>query len=312
MKYVVTGGAGFIANHLIRELLKVGHSVAIIDDLSTGKQTNIDDVKALGQVTFHQRKVEDGVDDIIASEKPDGIFHMAAIPRVQYSIAEPLESHNSNVNGTMNVLEAAKKHGVKRVVFSSSCSVYGDIKTMPLQENMVTQPLSPYALHKLVGEHYMRLYNMLYGLETVSLRYFNVYGPKQDPNGAYASLIPLFLEKFKKGEEPVINGEGTQTRDFVYVGDVVRANILAMESQKKEILGRVYNIGTGEETSVNDVADALVSLMQPKTRPVHGPGVVEMTKVRADNSLAREVLGWEPSMRFADGIKKTVDSFLEE
>jgi UDP-glucose 4-epimerase len=311
MKYLVTGGAGFIANHLIRELLSQGNSVVILDDLSTGKQQNVDELAALGTVVFYEQKVEAPVEVLFEKEKLDGVFHMAAIPRVQYSIAEPLESHNSNINGTLNILEAAKKYGVKRVVFSSSCSVYGDQKKMPLQETQTTYPLSPYALHKLVGEHYMRLYHLLYSLETVSLRYFNVYGPNQDPNGAYASLIPRFLDQLQKGETPVINGDGTQTRDFVYVQDVVRANILAMQNPNKDILGKVYNIGTGEEVSVNDVSEQIVAIMKTPLRPKHGPGVVEMTKVRADNSLAKEVLGWEPTVRFKDGIVKTVQAFLE-
>lgn len=291
MKYIVTGGAGFIGGHLTRTLLERGDSVVILDDLSTGKKENID-AMAHDNLTFYENSVRDNLDEIFEKEKPDGVFHLAALPRVQFSIAEPVKTHEANINGTLNLLEACKKHGVKRFVFSSSSSVYGDQDTLPLIETMNPNPLSPYALHKLVGEYYCHLYHMHYDMETVSLRYFNVYGPKQDPEGAYATLIPKFTQMFLDGVTPVINGDGEQTRDFTYVTDVVNANLLAMSTDNKDAFGEMFNVGAGNNISVNDVTDRLKELAKSDIEPEHGPSVIEPKNTYADFSKTKKHLEW--------------------
>src|SRR3989338_7380257 len=297
MKALVTGGAGFIGSNLVDELIKQNYDVTIIDNLSTGNKNNLNpaarfieaDITNLEQIKPHFKGI-------------DFVFHLAALPRVQESIENPIETHHTNVNGTLNVFLAAKEAEVRRVVYSASSSAYGNVETLPLTEDILPQPMSPYGLHKYIGEHYARLFALLYGIETVSLRYFNVYGPRMAFTGAYVLVLSVFLQQKKAGKKLTITGDGTQTRDFTYVGDVVRANILAATSDKVGS-GEVMNIGAGDNRSINEVAEMLgveVEHIAPRVEP---------HDTLADHSKATKLLDWEPQVKFADGLEKTVDWF---
>ena len=296
MKYLVTGGAGFIGTNLVKKLLEEKHEVVVLDNFAGGK---------------HEDRMQSGVEYIegdIRDEKKldevlvkgfDGIFHMAALPRVSFSVEQPWETHEVNVDGTLKVLLAAKKHGVKRLVFSSSSSTYGDQEKYPVVEDeVIKKPIAPYALHKLIGEHYCRLFSELYGLETVSLVYFNVYGPYFDPEGAYALVIGRFIKQVKNGEPMTICGDGEYFRDYTHVEDIVRANILAMT---KETVGKgeTINIGNGDPHSVNE----LVKLIGGESVNIE-PRVGDMRYTEADNKKAKELLGWEPTISLEEGIEK--------
>lgn len=310
MKYIVTGAAGFIGGHVAEGLLKRSDSVVILDNLDGGKQEIVDLLLPKGDVVFYKRSVTDNLDDIFEKEKPDGVFHLAAQPRVQLSIAEPLKTHEANINGTLNILETARKFEVPRVVFSSSSSVYGDQDQLPFVESMAPNPMSPYALHKLVGEYYCHLYHMLYGVETISLRYFNVYGPRQNADGAYANLISKFADRFLRGEVPSINGDGTHTRDYTFVTDVVSANLAAMDTKNNEAIGTVFNVGAGNQISTNDVSEKIREILKTDIVPKKGPEVVEPKATYADYSKAQKLLGWEPKVAFEDGIKVAMDYYM--
>lgn len=286
----MTGGAGFIGSHLVDALLEAGKEVIVIDDLSGGKRERVDP-----KATLHVVDIRDY--DAIAPlfSGAEYVFHLAALPRVQYSIEHPTETHAVNVNGTLNVLLAAKEAGVKRVVYSASSSAYGNQETLPLREDMLPAPLSPYGLHKFIGEHYAHVFSEVYGLSTVSLRYFNVYGPRLDPDGAYALVIGKFLKQRSEGGPMTITGDGTQTRDFTHVRDVVRANLLAAESTQVGH-GEVVNIGAGRNASINELAHLIGG---PVT---YIPARLEPKNTLADNTKARELLGWIPEVALADGI----------
>lgn len=287
---VVTGGAGFIGSHLTRALLERGFRVRVIDDLSGGKRERIPN-----EAQLHQADIRD-----LAAIEPifkdaTYVFHTAALPRVQPSIADPITTHGVNVNGTLNVLWAAHRAGVKRVIYSASSSAYGNQPTLPLRENMSANPLSPYGLQKYIGELECRLFSVVYGLETVSLRYFNVYGPGASTDGAYALVIGRFLEQRKRGEPMTIVPDGTQSRDFTHVRDVVHANMRAAESPNVGA-GEVINIGGGKNHSVLEVAELIGGkkvFIEPRVEPKH---------TRADISKAKRLLGWEPEVKFEDGI----------
>ncbi|RJQ31414.1 SDR family oxidoreductase [Candidatus Parcubacteria bacterium] len=296
-KVLVTGGAGFIGSNLVKELVNANDEVTIIDNLSTGKKENIHprakfvkaDITDFEQIKPHFKGM-------------DFVFHMAALPRVPYSIDHPVETHNININGTLNVLLAAKEAKVRRLVYSASSSAYGNSERLPLKEDQLPQPMSPYGLHKYVGEHYAKLFFLFYGLETVSLRYFNVYGPNMAFSGAYCLVIAVFLKQKKEGQPLTITGDGTQTRDFTFVFDVVRANILAAKSDKVG-KGEVINIGAGHNHSVNEVA-----------KIIGGPTVniaprVEPHDTLADNTLAKKLLDWQPEVDFNEGMKRTIEWF---
>ena len=289
-KVVVTGGAGFVGSHLVDGLVAKGYEVEVIDTLVAGNAALVNPKAKLHQVDIRDLEA---IKPVIAGAKY--VFHLAALPRVQASIDRPLETHEANVTGTLNVLVAAKEGGVKRVVFSSSSSVYGDQDTMPLVETMKPNPKSPYGMHKLMGEMYAEMWSRDFGLETVSLRYFNVYGTRQDPDGAYALVIGKFLKMRKEGKSLTITGDGTQTRDFTHTADVVRANILAAEGERVG-KGEVINIGAGENQSLNRVAELF-------NHPIeYIPARFEPHDTLADRSRARELLGWEPQVPFEKGI----------
>lgn len=291
-KYLVTGGAGFIGSNLVDALVKAGHKVTVLDNLSTGKKTNLNPkAKFIKADICDLKKIKPAFKGI------DGVFHIAAIPRVQLSIEQPLETNEANVTGTLNVLLAAKDAGVKRIVYSASSSAYGDATTFPLQENLPPRPMSPYGLQKYIGEEYARLFALLYGFPTVSLRYFNVYGPRMADSGAYLTVIKAFLMMKAAGKPLTITGDGTQTRDFTHVFDVVAANMLAMESPNVGH-GEVMNIGSGKNYSVNQIAEFIGG------KSTHIAARLEPHDTLADNSLAKKLIGWEPKEDLPSAIRK--------
>ncbi|MFA6565478.1 MAG: NAD-dependent epimerase/dehydratase family protein [Candidatus Paceibacterota bacterium] len=296
-KVVVTGGAGFIGSNLVHGLLEKGYEVHVIDNLVAGHRENVDP-----RTIFHEKDIRNLSDMHAVMEGAKYVFHLAAVPRVQYSIEHPIETNDVNVGGTLNILKAAKDAGVSKVVFSASSSAYGDQDSMPLREDMPANPKSPYGLHKHIGELYCRLFSEIYELPTVSLRYFNVYGPRLDPAGAYALVIGLFLRLRSEGKPLTITGDGTQTRDMTHVRDVVRANILAAE---RDMVGKgeVINIGSGKNHTINELAELIggpVEHIAPRLEP---------HDTLADNSLAKELLGWEPTVPFEEGIAELKQIF---
>lgn len=298
MKILVTGGAGFIGSNLVDKLINEGYKVFVIDNLSSGKKENLNK-KAI----FYKADICQLNKILTLFKGIDYVFHLAADPRVMFSVKNPIESHKVNVNGTLNVLYASYKNKVKRLIFASSAAVYGNIKKLPLKEDITPNPVSPYGLHKLIGEYYCKLFSNLYNLETVCLRYFNVYGPRMDPNGPYALVIGKFLKLRKENKPLTIYGDGKQTRDFVYVDDVVKANILAMKS-KKVGRGEVINICSGKNYSINYIAKLIggkkIYLPARKGEIKHALG---------DNSLAKKLLGWKPEISLEEGIKKCKEYF---
>ena len=290
MKIIVTGGAGFIGSNIVDALVDKGYEVHVVDDLSAGKRENVNEKATLHVVDIRNKEE---LFPIFANTRY--VFHEAAIPQVQYSIDNPIETNDINVNGMINVLEACRLHGVKRVIFASSCSVYGDQDTMPLVESMSPSPLSPYATHKYIGEIYLKLYSEIFNLETVCLRYFNVYGNRQSVTGSYPLVIAKFLDLKRQGKPLMIVGTGENTRDYVSVTDVARANILAMESSKVG-KGEIINIGTGIQSSVNQIAEFVGGTVE------HVAPRLEPKNFQSDISKAKELLGWEPQIDLKDGI----------
>lgn len=292
-KYLVTGGAGFIGTNLVKQLLQQGHEVVVYDNYSSGKIES----RIQSGATYIEGDIRNYEDLKKAMTGVDGVFHVAAIPRMPYSVEHPLETNENNVTGTITVLLAARDAGVKRVVYSASSSAYGNQKTMPFVETMKTAPMSPYGLQKYIGEEYSRLFFELYGLETVSLRYFNVYGPFSDPNGAYALVIGKFLQQKKNGEPMTVCGDGEYYRDYTHVSDVARANILAMTSTKAGH-GEVINIGNKHPYSVNQLVK-LIGGEFVNTPDRQG----DPRRTEADITKAKELLDWEPTVTLEEGIK---------
>ncbi len=290
---VVTGGAGFLGSHLTPALLAHGYVVHVVDTLVAGKKENVKGGAILHEVDIRNKTQLCELFNSIGHI--DCIFHLAALPRVQFSIDSPEEAHDTTVNGTLSMLLAARDAKVTRVVYSASSSVYGDQLTMPLHENMLPQPKSPYALQKYVGEHYCRIFSEVYGLSTVSLRYFNLYGPNADPNGPYAQAIIKFIDQRTNGRAMTITGDGEQTRDSVHVRDVVSANILAMLSDSVG-RGEVLNIGSGRNVTVNKIADIIGG------EKVYIAPRIESRHSLADISRAKKLLNWEPTITLEEGI----------
>lgn len=291
-KYVITGGAGFIGTNLVEALVKAGHLVTVVDDLSAGNKDRLP-----AEVVFHQADIRDTNKLTELMQGHDIVVHLAALPRVQFSIENPTLTHDVNVNGTLSVLEAARASGVKRVVYAASSSAYGDQETLPLSVDLPTQPKSPYALHKYIGEEMMRMWGQIYGLETVSLRFFNVYGPYLDPDGPYALVIGRFLKLAATSEPLTITGDGEQTRDFTHVSDVVSAVQKASISSKVG-QGEVLNVGAGQQTSINVLARMIsddVAYVPARFEPKH---------TLADISLTKTLLEWEPQTTLQEGLQK--------
>jgi nucleoside-diphosphate-sugar epimerase len=306
MRAIVTGGAGFIGSHLCRRLVAEGHEVVAVDDLSDGKLENLADVPT---VRFEQADLRDGKAVAAAASGCEVVFHQGAMRSVPRSIEQPERTTDVNVRGTLNVLLAARDQGAV-VVFASSSSVYGDQQTFPLQEDMAPQLRSPYAASKLAGEAYCRAWWLSFGVPTVSLRYFNVYGPGQDPANEYAAVVPRFVMACLDGTRPEVHGDGDQSRDFTFIDDIVEANLLAGRAPEGG-RGRVLNIGGGREpTSVNRILEIVADLTDADPEPVHTPprqGDVRRTE--ADISLARRLIGYEPSVDIEEGLRRTVAWF---
>ena len=308
MKVVVTGGAGFIGSNLADELANRGKEVVILDDLSTGKIENIGRLRKRENVRFVNGSVTDMELLKEVFKRAEVVYHLAAIPSVPRSIKEPVRSNDVNINGTLNVLVAARACGVRKVAYASSSSVYGDTLELPKREEMNPNPLSPYAVTKLTGEYYCRVFQEVYGLETVSLRYFNVYGPRQDPLSEYAAVIPKFIQRALKGMPPVIYGDGNQTRDFTFVKDVVEGTIILAEN---EATG-VFNIGRGEQTSINHLARLVLEVTGQDLEPIHEkPRTGDVRHSLADISRAKGY-GYNPKYSVKEGLKETVRWFGHE
>ncbi|MFC2014555.1 SDR family oxidoreductase [Chloroflexota bacterium] len=304
-KVIVTGGAGFIGTHLIRRLVGEGHKVTVLDDLSTGILTNLDEFLSENSIDF----VEGSITDLpLLTELFQGVqsvFHLAAIPSVPRSVIEPVLSHQINATGTLNVLLAAKDAQVNRVIYSSSSSVYGDTPTLPKKEDMTPNPQSPYAVAKLSGEYYCAVFNKVYGLSTVCLRYFNVFGPGQNPDSQYAAVIPRFIKNCIKGDSPVIFGDGEQTRDFTFVKDVVTANLLAAKSEASG----VFNISRGDSITINRLTEHIIELTGSDLKPVYQePRPGDIIHSLADISKAT-AFGYTPEHDLKTGLAETVEWF---
>ncbi|WP_332449631.1 SDR family oxidoreductase [Methanoculleus sp.] len=302
MRYIVTGGAGFIGSNLAARLARDDHDVVIIDDLSTGRHENVEYLASLPRVTFIEGSVTDLSLLIDACAGADGIFHQAAIASVPRSVKDPLETNAVNVGGSVNVLWAAKECGVPAVVAASTSAIYGDDPVFPKLETMAPTPLSPYAASKLAGEYYGKVFSDLYGIRTIFLRYFNVFGPRQDPNSEYAAVIPKFITRLLDGKPPIIYGDGEQTRDFIFVADVVQANIKAMESGASG----VYNIAGGRRISLNELAGNLSAITGIHHRPIYEPPRTgDVRDSLADISRARETFDFSPIYSLDEGLRET-------
>jgi UDP-glucose 4-epimerase len=305
MKALVTGGAGFIGSNLAERLLADGHEVAIVDDLSTGHRRNLP-----AGASFHEGSILDAALLDAACLGAEVVFHQAALASVPRSIEDPVGTSQVNVLGTLQVLQAARRAGARKVVFAASSAAYGDEPTLPKVETMAPEPMSPYAVAKMAGEQYLRVFQSLYGLGTTSLRYFNVYGPRQDPNGAYAAVIPRFILAGLRGDPLTVHGNGLQSRDFVFVGDVVEANLLAARSTKAD--GHVINVGAGAGTDLNALARHVVQLTGGRSKVVHAPPRAgDVKDSLASLGRASELLGYAPKVAVAEGLRRTVDWFRQ-
>ena len=301
--YLVTGGAGFIGSHLAEELVRRGHRVRVADSLVTGRRSNLDHLPEieflegdLAELSFARR----------ATAGCEYVLHQAAIPSVPRSVADPLTSNRANVDGTLNVLIAARDAGVRRLVFAGSSSAYGDTPTLPKHEGMPTHPLSPYALQKIIGEQYLQMFTRLYGLETVSIRYFNVFGPRQDPTSPYSGVISVFATALLQNRPPTIFGDGGQTRDFTYVANVVDGVLRACDARGAN--GQIINVATGGRVSLNELFETMRRLIGANVKPQYGEARIgDVRDSQADIRLARQILGYEPIVSFEEGLKRTVD-----
>jgi UDP-glucose 4-epimerase len=306
MKCLVTGGGGFIGSHLCRFLVARGDEVIVLDNFSTGKRENLSGV----EVQLIEGDMRDFSCVTEAVLGVDTVFHQAALCSVARSVEDPRSTHEVNTTGTLNVFEASRRAGVRRVVFASSSSVYGDSASLPKEESMPTTPLSPYAISKLVGEHYAAMYWRLFGLETVGLRYFNVFGPRQDPDSEYAAVIPKFLHGILNGEQVQVHGDGLQSRDFTYVENVVQANYAA--AMATEAAGQVFNIACGQRWSLLELLKRLETVLQLDATVVfRDRRVGDVKHSQASIEKARQLLGYAPAVDFDEGIKRTVAWFLE-
>ena len=303
MNTLVTGGAGFIGSHIVDALLERGDFVRVVDNLATGKWENLAHVQ--GKIEFIQGDIQDAELMQKVMRGIDVVFHEAALPSVPRSVKDPMKSHHANATGTLQVLLAARDSGVKRVVYAGSSSAYGNSNVLPKSESMPAHPLSPYAISKYTGEQYCQVFTRIYGLETVVLRYFNVFGPRQDPRSAYAGVIPLFIRYLREGRAPTIHGDGEQSRDFSYIANVVHANLLA--SEIPEAAGEMFNIACGDRITINELFFAIRELMGSNVKPLYGPSRPgDVRHSQADITKARHILGYEPKVDWYEGLKATV------
>jgi nucleoside-diphosphate-sugar epimerase len=305
--YLVTGGAGFIGSHLCEELVRRGHRVRVVDSLITGKRRNLD---AIGGGTSVVEFIEGDLAEPGVAERAvagmDYVLHQAAIPSVPRSVKDPITSNRANITSVLNVLVAARDVGVKRFVYAGSSSAYGNTPTLPKHERMPTDPLSPYALQKLVGEQYCRLFTTLYGFETVTIRYFNVFGPRQDPGSPYSGVISLFATALLEGRQPVIYGDGEQTRDFTYVANVVDGVLRASEAPN--VAGEVMNVATGGRIALNDLLKTMNRILGTSLQALYkSPRAGDVRDSQADIAKARTLLGYVPSVDLEEGLRRTLD-----
>ena len=296
MTYLVTGGAGFIGSHLVEKLLTGNDKVIVVDDLSEGNLSNLPMKNP--NLEFHKASILDGIS--LLFKGVDIVFHLAALTRPQESIKEPKKFNKTNVEGTLNILMCCKEHNVKRIVFMSSSSIYGTQDTFPTNEDAIPCPLSPYALNKLTGENYCKLFESVYGLEFNAIRPFNVFGKRQNPNGGYAAAVPKFISMLKSGQTPYITGDGEQTRDFVYVDDVTGLLILAAHS---EVHGESFNAGSETNITINDLYTKICELTGKYIKPNHIAAVLEPRVTLSDMSKAKKLLGWKSNFTLHEGLK---------
>lgn len=305
MKAFITGGAGFIGSHIAQRLAGEGHGVVVFDNLSSGKLENLAPFRESVQFVEGDIRDHDAVER--AMQGCDTVFHQAALVSVPYSVDHPQETHDVNLQGTLNVLEAARAAKAKRLVFASSAAIYGDDPELPKNEDMLPSPISPYGIEKLSGEYYLSVWARLFGLETVALRYFNVFGPRQDPSSPYSGVISIFVDRYLKGQVPKIFGDGEHCRDFVYVGNVVDANVRAATT--RGVSGRVYNVGCGKRTTLNALAKELMRLTGATTSPEHAPERAgDIRESVASIERARKELGYDPQVDVAEGLSRLVAS----
>ncbi|MFQ5795732.1 MAG: SDR family oxidoreductase [Candidatus Bipolaricaulia bacterium] len=300
--YLVTGGAGFIGSHLVERLIEVGERVRVFDNLSTGRLENIESLSGVELVEadlMHFDRLREAMAGV------DLVFHQAALPSVPRSVKDPQASHAANATGTLNLLIAARDAGVRRVVYASSSSVYGETPELPKREAMRPDPRSPYAVSKLAGELYCKIFHSVYGLETISLRYFNVFGPRQDPASPYAAVIPKFIDALLAGRPPTIYGDGDQSRDFTYIDNVVAANLLAAQAERG--VSETFNIACGQRTTVNELARSLSEIIGASVAPRHeSPRSGDVRHSLADISRAEELLDYRPTVGLREGLERTV------
>jgi UDP-glucose 4-epimerase len=302
MKILVTGGAGFIGSHLVERLIQEGHEVAVVDNLSSGKRRDLNREARFYKIDIQSSRLE----QVFRKERPSMVMHHAAQISVRRSVEDPAFDAQVNILGTLNLLQQAVHHGTRKIIFASSGgAIYGEQEVFPAPETHPTRPLSPYGIGKLTGEYYLAYFQHLSGIQFVSLRYSNVYGPRQDPEGE-AGVVAIFCQKMLSGDQPIINGNGRQTRDFVYVEDVVEANLVAMG---KEVQG-IYNVGTAQETSVNDLFRILADLTGSGHKELHGPAKKgEQARSVVDPGKIRQEWGWDPKVSLQEGLRRTVDYF---
>lgn len=308
-KYLVTGGAGFVGSNIVRYLINKKEKVKVLDNFNTGKKENIhefmNDIEVIEGDFTNEQTVKEAVKDV------DVIFHQGAIPSVPKSIMDPIQTNHANITGTLKLLQAAVEENVSRFIYASSSAAYGFDETLPKQENMPGRPMSPYAVSKYTGEHYCKVFHYLYGLETVSLRYFNVFGPHQDPHSKYAAVIPAFIGAILNDHSPLMYGDGTQSRDFTYIDNVVSANLLAAEAPKLQ--GEVINVGTGSQIVLNELImyiNTILGKNLPAKYTAERQGDVKHSL--ADITLAEKLIGYRPSVSFHDGLKNTINWFINE
>jgi len=304
-KIVVTGGAGFIGSHLVEALVNLGMDVCVVDNLSTGKKENIQQV--LSKIQFFEESIvhTNFLKKIFAGA--DAVIHLAALPSVPKSIKFPVETNTANAVGTLSVFTAARDAGVDRVVYASSSSVYGNAPVLPKVETMTPNPLSPYANQKLRTELYGNMFYTTYGLKTIGLRYFNIFGPRQNPDSEYSAVIPKFIRLMKKGESPIMYGDGEHTRDFTYVQNVVEANLCALNAERG--FGETYNIAAGGQISLNDLVEKINAILFTTIKPCYeSPRAGDIKDSFADIGEAKRIFGYEPVVSFEDGLKLTIDS----
>jgi len=304
--YLITGIAGFIGSNIAHELVRRQQTVRGFDNFETGKRENLETLK--NKIEFRELSLLEAAQVADFCRGADYVIHQAAIASVPRSVMDPVRSHDSNITGTLNVLLAARAAGVKRVVYAASSSAYGDTPTLPKHEGMLPHPISPYAVQKLCGELYMNSFSQVYGLETVSLRYFNIFGPRQDPSSQYSGVLAKFITQMLEGKKCTIFGDGEQSRDFTYVDNAVSANLLACSAPADKVNGRLFNIATGVRFSLNQTFEMLSSLLGYSERPAYAEARAgDVRHSLADISQARESLGYCPTVEFAEGLRRTVD-----